>query len=104
MITLQIIIWIFGVYGLSYILAQSEIGADWRKIFIFSKPNKIKNKINYASKCIICTSAYVSLLLSFAFSPTAIFAIPFVIQILFNMVFGVGVVKFLKQLELSQFE
>jgi uncharacterized membrane protein len=92
------IIWIISVYGLSYILSQSTLGEVYRKMFIFERPNTFQSKLAYLVNCIICTSAWVSLLLTAAFSPAAIFGIPFICQLIVNMIFGLGCTKLIYSL------
>lgn len=87
------ILWFLFVYGGSYVTSQSEIGKEFRQLFEFKKYNYIKRKINYLSKCIICSGFWWAIIATFLFSPSAIFILPFYLQFIINGIIGISANK-----------
>ena len=94
---LQFILWIIAIYGFSYVLTESEMGAEYRKLFDFKKSSWIKDKLKYLSKCVVCTSFYISILFSLLiYSPAEVYSIPLISQIIMNGFISIGSVKLIK--------
>src|ERR1035437_3072118 len=94
----QTFIWLIFVYAGAYITSQSEIGREFRLLFDLKKYNWLTGKLHYLINCIVCSGAYWAIGASLFFSPSAIFEIPLIYQLIINAIIGVGCNKLIYSL------
>ena len=94
----QFILWLIFNFGSAYIITTSKLFEKLR--------NKLKKDtlIHYLFNCLICASVWISFFSSFYFSPSAIFEIPFFLQIILNMGIQAGISFIITNALPTQFE